>query len=98
MADLMPIYRLKQRRGRASLKELGCPEHLNLKVPTADLEDGKPILSDEYALGVTYDDIDDYLKGNKVKKETAERLEYLYALYRHKRMAPIHEFDTRWRL
>jgi NAD+ synthase len=97
-ADVMPIYRLNKRQGRALLKELGCPEHLNLKVPTADLEDDKPLLSDEDALGVTYDDIDDYLEGKKVKKEAAERLEYLYALSRHKRMAPIHVFDTWWRL
>lgn len=96
-ADVMPIYRLNKRQGRALLKELGCPEHLKLKVPTADLEDDKPLLSDEDALGVTYDDIDDYLEGKKVKKEAAERLEYLYDLSRHKRRAPIHVFDTWWR-
>lgn len=27
-ADVMPIYRLNKRQGRALLKELGCPEHL----------------------------------------------------------------------
>lgn len=96
-ADVMPIYRLNKRQGRALLKELGCPEHLYLKVPTADLEDDKPLLSDEDALGVTYEDIDDYLEGKKVKNEAAERLEYLYALSRHKRRAPIHVFDTWWR-
>lgn len=97
-ADVMPIYRLNKRQGRALLKELGCPEHLYLKVPTADLEDDKPLVSDEDALGVTYDDIDDYLEGKKVKKEAAERLEYLYTLSRHKRRAPIHVFDNWWRL
>ena len=34
-------------------------------MPTADLEDDKPQLPDEEALGVTYDQIDDYLEGKK---------------------------------
>ena len=36
-ADLMPIFRLNKRQGKQLLKELGCPEHLYIKVPTADL-------------------------------------------------------------
>ena len=41
-ADLMPIFRLNKRQGKQLLKELGCPEHLYLKVPTADLEEDRP--------------------------------------------------------
>ena len=33
------------------------------KVPTADLEEDKPGIADEVALGVTYREIDDYLEG-----------------------------------
>ena len=36
------------------LKELGCPKHLYEKAPTADLEEDRPDLPDEVALGVTY--------------------------------------------
>ena len=67
-ADLMPIYRLNKRQGKQLLKELGCPEHLYLKVPTADLEEDKPAIPDEVALGVTYDDIDNYLEGKSYRQ------------------------------
>ena len=62
-ADLVPLYRLNKRQGRQILEYLGAPEELYLKVPTADLEDDKPLIPDEVALGVTYDEIDDYLEG-----------------------------------
>ena len=74
-ADLMPIYRLNKRQGKQLLKELGCPEHLYLKVPTADLEEDKPAIPDEVALGVTYDDIDDYLEGKELQEEPVNNRE-----------------------
>lgn len=40
-----------------------------MKKPTADLEDNKPALPDEVALGVTYDQIDDYLEGKEVSAD-----------------------------
>ncbi len=52
-------------RGKQLLAALGCPEHLYKKAPTVDLEDDRPSLPDEVALGVTYDNIDDYLEGEK---------------------------------
>ena len=51
------------------LKELGAPEALYLKIPTADLEDDKPLVADEVALGVTYDAIDDYLEGKSLETD-----------------------------
>lgn len=60
-ADILPLFRLNKRQGKALLKALDAPEHLYTKVPTADLEEGKPMIADEVALGVTYDEIDDYL-------------------------------------
>ncbi|MBW4947563.1 NAD(+) synthase, partial [Klebsiella pneumoniae] len=56
-ADLVPIFRLNKRQGKAMLAELGAPKHLYEKVPTADLEEDRPALPDELALGVTYDQI-----------------------------------------
>src|SRR5690606_11164760 len=61
--DITPIFRLNKRQGRQLLAHLGCPEHLFLKTPTADLEEERPALPDETALGVTYEVIDDYLEG-----------------------------------
>jgi NAD+ synthase len=43
---------------------LGADEKLYLKVPTADLEENKLGLADEVALGVTYNQIDDFLEEN----------------------------------
>ena len=96
-ADLMPIFRLNKRQGKELLKELGCPEHLYTKVPTADLEDDKPSLPDEVALGVTYDEIDDYLEGKKIPVETKERLESYFLGSMHKRHMPITIFDNFWK-
>ena len=69
-ADLMPIFRLNKRQGKQLFKAIGCPDHLYLKVPTADLEEDKPALPDEVALGVTYDEIDDYLEGKRSQRIT----------------------------
>ena len=96
-ADLMPIFRLNKRQGRQLLQELGCPEHLYLKVPTADLEEEKPALSDEMALGVTYEQIDDYLEGKEIPTEAKDRIENYYLRSMHKRHMPITIFDDFWK-
>lgn len=95
-ADLMPIYRLNKRQGRALLNALDCPPHLYEKIPTADLEEEKPALADEDALGVTYDQIDDYLEGKEIPKEARMQLENHYKRSAHKRHMPITVFDNFW--
>lgn len=96
-SDLVPIYRLNKRQGRMLLKELGCPEHLYNKIPTADLEDDRPMLADEVALGVTYEDIDDYLEGKQVSDTAKNTIEALYRKSEHKRHLPINIFDDFWK-
>ena len=92
-ADIMPLYRLNKRQGKALLKKLGCPEHLYLKKPTADLEEERPALEDEVALGVSYDNLDDYLEGKKVPEEIAKIIEGHYLKSEHKRNMPVTIFD-----
>lgn len=92
-ADIMPLFRLNKRQGKALLKSLGCPEHLYMKKPTADLEEERPALEDEVALGVTYDNIDDYLEGKKVTDEIREKIEAHYLRSEHKRNLPVTVFD-----
>lgn len=53
-------------------------QHIYIKTPTADLEEDKPQLPDEEALGVTYNDIDDYLEGKEVSSEAKETIENHY--------------------
>lgn len=96
-ADLVPLYRLDKRQGKQMLKALGAPEHLYLKVPTADLEEDRPALPDEVALGVRYDEIDDYLEGKDVAPAAAEKIEGWYRKTAHKRHLPITIFDNFWR-
>lgn len=96
-ADLVPLYRLDKRQGKQMLKALGAPEHLYLKVPTADLEEDRPALPDEVALGVRYDEIDDYLEGKDVAPDAAEKIEGWYLKTAHKRHLPITIFDNFWR-
>lgn len=84
-ADIAPIFGLNKRQGRQLLQYLEAPQHLYEKTPTADLEDDKPQLPDEEALGVTYLDIDDYLEGKLVSHAAAERIEKLYIQNAHKR-------------
>lgn len=92
-ADLTPLFRLDKRQGKQMLQELNCPQHLYLKAPTADLEEDQPALPDETALGVRYQDVDDYLEGREVSAKDAERIEDLWLKSEHKRRLPVTVFD-----
>ncbi|MCL6359526.1 ammonia-dependent NAD(+) synthetase [Pectobacterium polaris] len=95
--DINPIFRLNKRQGKALLHELGCPSHLYTKAPTADLEEDRPSLPDEVALGVTYEKIDDYLEGKQIEANDAAIIENWYRKTEHKRRPPITVFDDFWR-
>lgn len=95
--DINPLFRLNKGQGKQLLKALGCPEHLYLKQPTADLEDDRPGLQDEVALGVTYEMIDQYLEGKKIADDAAKIIEGWYLKTEHKRRPPITVFDDFWK-
>ncbi|MEU6558716.1 ammonia-dependent NAD(+) synthetase [Nocardia nova] len=95
--DITPLTGLTKRQGAALLQELGAPPSVWEKVPTADLEDDRPALPDEVALGLKYAEIDDYLEGKDVTPEVAERLETIFRNTRHKRAVPVTPLDTWWR-
>ena len=84
-ADIAPIFGLNKRQGRQLLAYLGAPKELYEKTPTADLEDDKPQLPDEDALGVTYEAIDNYLEGKPVTPEEQKVIENHYIRNAHKR-------------
>ena len=92
-ADLTPLFRLNKRQGRQLLAALGAPAQLYTKVPTADLEDQRPGLSDEAALGVSYEDIDNYLEGQDISAQAAQQIETWYQKTAHKRRLPYTVFD-----
>ncbi|NQN54724.1 ammonia-dependent NAD(+) synthetase [Streptococcus suis] len=96
-ADILPLFRLNKRQGKQLLAELGADEKLYLKVPTADLEEDKPGLADEVALGVTYDQIDDYLEGKTIDPQAQTIIEGWWNKTAHKRHLPITIFDDFWK-
>ncbi|MFV0575380.1 MAG: ammonia-dependent NAD(+) synthetase [Vibrio sp.] len=83
--DLAPLFGLSKRQVRQVAAELGAPELLVKKVPTADLEELAPQKADEDALNLTYDQIDDFLEGKDVSKEVSDRLVAIYKATQHKR-------------
>jgi NAD+ synthase len=95
--DLTPLTGLTKRQGAALLQELGAPPSTWEKVPTADLEDDRPALPDEVALGLSYAQIDDYLEGVDVRPDWAAKVESVYRATRHKRAVPVTPLDDWWR-
>lgn len=96
-ADVLPLTGLSKRQGKQLLKELNAEEAIYLKVPTADLLDNKPGQADETELGITYDQLDDYLEGKEVSPEVAEKIEARYLMTEHKRQVPASMFDEWWK-
>lgn len=96
-ADITPLWRLDKRQGKAMLAYLQAPKHLYEKVPTADLEEDRPALPDEIALGVTYTQIDDYLEGQQIDDVAAKKIENWYLKTQHKRHLPINVYDDFWK-
>ncbi|MGM0788510.1 ammonia-dependent NAD(+) synthetase [Bacillus infantis] len=96
-ADILPLTGLTKRQGKALLKEMGAEERLYLKTPTADLLDNKPGQADETELGISYEELDDYLEGKEVSPESAEKIEKRYLITEHKRQLPASMFDSWWK-
>lgn len=84
-ADIMPIGSLTKGQGRLLLNYLKAPEFLKYKAPTADLLDGSPGETDEFALNVSYDVLDAFLEGAQVTAENEAHILALYAKTAHKR-------------
>ncbi|AZL06068.1 MAG: ammonia-dependent NAD(+) synthetase [Brevibacterium aurantiacum] len=95
-ADVVPLAGLNKRQGRALLDHLGAPEHLVRKVPTADLLDDAPGQTDESSLGLSYDQIDDFLEGRDIEKAAASLLIEKYRATEHKRRTPVAPTDSWW--
>lgn len=96
-ADVLPLSGLSKRQGRALLVELGAPARLVEKAPTADLLDNRPGQTDEAELGLSYEQIDDYLEGHAVDESVAVALEARYRMSAHKRTTPVEPTDDWWR-
>lgn len=83
--DLAPLFGLSKRQVRQLAKSLGAPSLLVEKAPTADLEELAPGKKDEDALGITYDQLDDFLEGKKVSNKIKMHIIQTYKKTQHKR-------------
>ena len=87
-ADVIPLAGLTKRRVRAIARALAAPDCLVRKTPTAALETLAPGRHDEAALGMTYNDIDDFLEGRPVLPRTVEAIINRFRDTAHKRQLP----------
>ncbi|MBL4940410.1 MAG: ammonia-dependent NAD(+) synthetase [Colwellia sp.] len=85
--DLAPLFGLSKRQVRMLAKHLGAPTILVEKAPTADLEDLAPGKTDEDALGISYEQLDDFLEGKTVSTKVSDHIINIYQKTQHKRQA-----------
>jgi len=83
--DLAPLFGLSKRQVRQIAKSLNAPKLLIEKAPTADLEELSPGKEDEDALGITYNQLDDFLEGKTVDKTVMDIIVSIYLKTQHKR-------------
>lgn len=83
--DLAPLFGLNKRQVRQLATQLGAPQQLVDKIPTADLECLAPQKSDEDALGVSYDELDDFLEGKPVHPNVEAAIVEIFNRTQHKR-------------
>ena len=84
--DLAPLFGLNKRQVRLLAHNLGAPDSIVNKTPTADLECLDPQKEDEAVLGLSYDVIDDFLEGKEISAENEKRLIKIYNKTQHKRL------------
>lgn len=88
--DFMPLANLVKGQVRELAKELGVPQEIIEKPPSGGLWTGQ---TDEGEMGVTYDDIDNYLLKDSGDKRTREIIEKMIKDSEHKKkMPPVPDF------
>lgn len=85
--DLAPLFGLSKRQVRQLASALGAPKILIDKTPTADLEELNPQKADEVTLGITYDELDDFLEDKPVSEAITQKIIAIYIATEHKRQS-----------
>ena len=78
---------------RLIAKELGAPDSILKKTPSADLECLNPQKGDEIALGLKYDVIDNFLEGKTTSIDENKILIDIYQRTQHKRLPIVTLYD-----
>lgn len=84
--DLAPLFGLSKRQVRQLAQHLGAPSNIIEKPPTADLESLNPQLADEASLGLSYNQIDDFLEGKSSDNDADNKLVKIFNKTQHKRV------------
>lgn len=83
--DVLPIGALLKSEVRALAREIGVPEPVITKPPTAGLWPGQ---TDETEMGFSYETLEDHLNGKTVAADIAARIDKLRVVSEHKRALP----------
>ena len=89
--DILPISHLLKRQVRAMARELGVPEEIITKPPSAGLWEGQ---TDEGEMGITYEELDTIIAGIESGKTEGldpalvEKAKRMHASSEHKRRLP----------
>ena len=89
--DILPISHLLKRQVRAMARELGVPEEIITKPPSAGLWEGQ---TDEGEMGITYEELDTMIAGIEsgntegLNPALVEKARRMHAATEHKRRLP----------
>lgn len=83
--DLNPLKHYRKEQVKEMAEYLGLPENIVNKAPSADLWEGQ---TDEIEMGISYQAIDMYLRGEEISPQDKETLMKLHESTEHKRHFP----------
>lgn len=83
--DIIPLGNLLKYEVRDLARHLGIPDRIINKPPTAGLWEGQ---TDEGEMGITYDELDQYLQSGQAREEIRQKIDALNIASSHKRMLP----------
>ncbi|QHX35860.1 NH(3)-dependent NAD(+) synthetase [Spiroplasma sp. TIUS-1] len=81
--DLLPIVHLLKGEVKDAARLMEVCDSIINRAPSAGLWDNQ---TDEEEIGVSYDEIDDYLSGKKISEKSKQRIDYLHKISNHKRV------------
>lgn len=85
--DLAPLFGLNKRQVKQLATYMGAPKVLVEKTPTADLECLDAQKADEDVLGISYEQLDDFLEGKPPAEHVRDKIISIYQKTQHKRLA-----------
>lgn len=85
-ADILPIGGLLKREVRALARQIGIPQRILAKPPSAGLWKGQ---TDEGEMGITYETLDALLAGKPVERAARKKIKEMIARSEHKRRPPL---------